>query len=128
MAETFLGTGWAFPIGVDSRGGIRTSADERKVKESIRIVLSTVPGERDMRPDFGCDLHAFPFEPNTDDLRGRIEFFVSRALAQWEPRVDTVAVSTTRSGAKIEADVRYRIRATNREDNVVIPFYLGEVL
>lgn len=125
MSEAFLGTGWAFPIQIDDTGGIRMRAREDDIREAIGIVLGTRLGERVMRPEFGSGLADLVFDPNDANLAGRIEFFVRKALERWEPRIALKEVRARPAGERMEIDVRYIVRQTNREDNVVVPFFAG---
>lgn len=63
MSEQFVGAGWAFPLRTDAGGGIALARREREIEESIRLVLATAPGERPMRPEFGCAVHDMVFAP-----------------------------------------------------------------
>jgi len=125
MSEAFLGTGWAFPIQIDDTGGIRMRSREHDIREAIGIVLGTRLGERVMRPEFGSALADLVFDPNDANLAGRIEFFVRKALERWEPRIALKEVRARPAGERMEIDVRYIVRRTNREDNVVVPFFAG---
>jgi hypothetical protein len=125
MAEAFLGTGWAFPIQIDDTGGIRMRSREDDIREAIGIVLGTRLGERAMRPEFGSGLADLVFDPNDANLAGRIEFLVRKALERWEPRIVVKEVRAQPAGERMEIDVRYIVRQTNREDNVVVPFFTG---
>jgi hypothetical protein len=125
MAEAFLGTGWAFPIQIDDTGGIRMRSREDDIREAIGIVLGTRLGERAMRPEFGSGLADLVFDPNDANLAGRIEFLVRKALERWEPRIVVKEVRARPAGERMEIDVRYIVRQTNREDNVVVPFFAG---
>lgn len=123
----FIGRGWAFPIRAGMRGGIGLVAREREIEEAIRIVLATAPGERPMRPEFGCRIHDFVFDNADGATAGAISKEVSNALFRWEPRisVEDVAVSTTpEDPALLYIDVTYSIRATNARHNLVFPFYV----
>lgn len=84
-------------------------------------------GERMMRPQFGSGLEGFVFDPNDANLSGRIEFYVRRAIELWEPRVEVQEVKTIPQGNRIDIDVRYVVPATNREDNLAFPFFLGDL-
>ena len=126
MAERaikFLGIGWGFPIAVGSRGGIRLSRYEDDIKESIKIILGTALGERVLRPDFGCAASDLVFEPIGASLAGKIEFYVHNALDYWEPRIEVNEVKANADEEKIIVDIRYTVRSTNRQDNLVYPFY-----
>lgn len=127
MAEPFHGTGWAFPVQVDATGGVRTRSGEDDIREAIEIILGTQLGERAMRPEFGSGLVDLVFDPNDANLAGRIEFFVRKSLERWEPRILLKEVLARPEGERMSIDVRYIVRQTNREDNVVIPFFTGEL-
>jgi phage baseplate assembly protein W len=124
-SERFLGRGWAYPIQADNAGGILMRSAGDDIREAIGIILITRLGERVMRPEFGCAIGDLVFDPNDAGLAGRIEFFVRKALERWEPRITVKVVAVTNLGERIEIDVRYIIRQTNREDNIVIPFFAG---
>lgn len=122
---TVLGTGLAFPLGVDDRGRIALAREEVDVEQAIEIILSTAPGERPMRPEFGCAVHDCVFERIDADTLARIDQAVRVALDRWEPRVvlDDVAFETGREG-ELLVHLGYRLRATNDVRNLVFPFYV----
>ena len=128
MAQTeLIGKGWTFPVGVNGSGGIGLSAGTDEIDESIAIIVGTSPGERVMRPDFGCGIHELVFAPNDAATRGMAEHYVREALLQWEPRIDVLEVRTTASGdqgEEIRISVDYRVRTTDSRFNLVYPFYL----
>jgi len=128
MSKAFLGRGWKFPVGVDPISGrIAMSEYEQDIKESIRIILFTAPGERLMRPDFGCGIHRLVFEVNRPGTINRIQQEVREALIRWEPRIDVigVGVETKDQGEELLINVHYRVRTTNNFFNLVFPFYLA---
>lgn len=125
----FIGTGWRFPVRVGPRGGLSYSSGEDDIQEAIWIVLGTAPGERQMRPRFGCGIHAYVFAPNTPATRGRIAHEVRQALTKWEPRIDLLDVrveSEVGEQNKLLIRVDYRVRSTNAFHNLVYPFYIRE--
>jgi hypothetical protein len=122
----FLGRGWRFPVGVDSRGGIAMTEGVEDIERAMRVILETAPGERVMRPEFGCGLHEVVFAPNSPSTAGLIDYHVREALGRWEPRVEVLEVTVApdeRRSAVLLITVRYRVRATNDERNLVYPFY-----
>ena len=122
----YLGIGWRLPVGVDSSGAIATAAGEERIRESIRMILATAPGERIMRPEFGCAIHDLVFAPNDGATAGRAAGAVREALVLWEPRIELLRVEVV-PGAEPELlliEVEYRIRATDSRYNLVYPFYL----
>jgi phage baseplate assembly protein W len=127
----FLGSGWRFPPRLDARGAVALSASERKIRESIWIILGTAKGERTMRPDFGCDIHEFVFAPINEATVTMIRDAVEEALILWEPRIEVLSVEVDAEASRNPAHepvlpitLRYRIRSTNTEFNMVYPFYL----
>ncbi|MFJ1709128.1 GPW/gp25 family protein [Kitasatospora sp. NPDC088346] len=127
VPERFVGAGWAFPLSTDPTGAIALVERDREITESIRLVLGTAPGERPMRPEFGCAVHDHVFAPADADTAGRIAVEVRRSLDRWEPRirVDTVEVALDGVDAgTLYIDVRYTVRGTNNPRSLVFPFYV----
>ena len=96
-----------------------------RLHASIRMILSTIPGERVMRPEFGCRMWSLIFAPLTAGTLGQIEQYVREALDRWEPRIDVdrvIAVADQES-AEVKIELDYRMRATNDVRNLVFPFY-----
>lgn len=126
MSERFIGRGWGFPMRVGPTGGIVMVERERELEEAIRLVLGTAPGERPMRPEFGCGIHEYVFAPGDGDTAGRVAQRVREALERWEPRivVDEVVVAFDSVDAgTLYIDVHYTVRTTNDRRNLVFPFY-----
>lgn len=124
MTGQFIGRGWAFPLRTDPGGGIALVGGDRDVGEAIRLILGTAQGERPMRPDFGCGIHELVFDSGNDALAGRIAADVEDALVRWEPRIDLRGVDVEFDGqATAWITVRYALRDTNDERNLVFPFY-----
>jgi phage baseplate assembly protein W len=126
--EAFLGVGWAYPVCL---AGGRTAivVFEEDIRQAIRIILGTNPGERVMRPDFGAGMNRLVFEPMSVATIETVKVRVREALVDWEPRIDVEAVSASTDPAapnKLLVDVTYRVRATNTRTNLVYPFYLQE--
>ena len=127
MSEEFIGRGWAFPLRTDATGGIAMVSREREIEEAIRLILGTSPGERPMRPEFGCRIHDFVFGSADDPTANLIGAEVRRSLARWEPRInveDVVVSFDVRDASVLYIDIRYSIRQTNDRRNLVFPFYV----
>ena len=123
----FVGRGFAWPMGVDHTGSIALTAPGGDLEDSIRMVLLTAPGERLMRPQFGCRIWDLLFEPVNANLLGLISQAVRDALAQWEPRIEVDEVTPVQDEANagiVQIGIAYRIRATNDRRNLVYPFYV----
>ena len=127
MAEEFVGRGWAFPLRADPTGGIALVSGVHEIEESIRLILATAPGERPMRPEFGCAVHEYVFAPADAGTAGDIAYAVRVAIDRWEPRVDLEAVDVRFDEVDqgtLFIDIRYAIRGTNDPRNLVFPFYV----
>jgi phage baseplate assembly protein W len=128
MGQEFLGVGWAYPLGIDSKTkDIALSRYEKDVEEAILIILKTAPGERVMRPDFGCGIHDYVFAPNNTNTASMVRFHVEQALSRWEPRIDHLVVSVAADSYRPEVlliTIDYTIRSTDSRFNLVYPFYL----
>jgi len=128
-ARDFLGTGLAFPMRVEVDGALAEASHEEDIRQSIRIILGTEPGERVMRPDFGAGLKRYVFEAMSTTMIERLRGGVRQSLIRWEPRIILEEVSVTFGAADrsvLLIDVTYRVRATNTLQNLVYPFYLQE--
>jgi Bacteriophage baseplate protein W len=129
MPAEFLGRGWAFPVDQEPEGEVAMVADEEDVRQAVRLILETDPGERVMRPEFGAGLRSLVFEPINRTTLGLVRHRVEEALVAWEPRIDVDEVSVSAEEAtagKLLIRIDYRVRATNTFYNLVYPFYLQE--
>lgn len=123
--ESFLGTGWAFPVRFSSSGAVM-SRDEQDIAESLKILLGTAPGERFLEPKFGIDLHGLQFESMSTTLRSLVLDQVRTALLIYEPRIRLLDLNIGDSdevGGVLGIHVSYEIRSTNSRFNLVFPFY-----
>ena len=127
MDVDFVGAGWAYPLRLDATGGVALVTRERDLERAMRLVLGTVPGERPMRPEFGCRIHERVFGPVNASTAGRIADDVREALDRWEPRIDVEDVSVSFDASEVgrmDVDVLYSVRGRNETRNLVFPFYV----
>jgi len=127
--KDILGKGWPFPIAAGLNKRLALVGGDEKIRQSIWLILSTAPGERQMLSEFGCGIHELVFEANTAALRGVLQGKVQDALARWEPRIDVLDVRIeappdARNYLLIRID--YRVRANNSLYNLVYPFFVNE--
>ncbi len=122
----FLGKGWNYPVRPDNLGRLEYAAGPDKVAQSIRIIIETEPGERIMRPTFGCGLRRYLMRPNTSATRALIRHDVELGLASFEPRirVTDIAVDPGEDPALVLIRIAYMHVRDNRPGNLVFPFYL----
>ena len=126
-AADFIGRGISFPMRVDQSGAISLTAGADDIDASLRMVLITAPGERLMRPKFGCRIWDLLFEPVNANTIGLMAEAVRDAVSQWEPRVtlDDVEIDPDpRDHSRVLINLKYRVRLTNDKRNLVYPFYV----
>ena len=125
----FLGKGWGFPVNFDKTlSTIKMSTGNDDIIESIKILLSTIPGERHMHPDYGCDLSSLSFEPLTSSLKSSIKEIIKTAILLYESRitVENIKFEDNTIDGKIFIHIIYIIKSTNTRTNLVYPYYIIE--
>jgi uncharacterized protein len=127
--RTFLGNGLSFPLRTNARGQVALVTGVEDIEQSIRIILGTRPGERVMRPTFGCRAHELLFEPRSAASASLMQEYVHQALRLWEPRIEVNSVNVvfddSNPGALL-AEVEYSIKATHDTRSIVYPFFIED--
>lgn len=129
MNPDVIGRGWPFPVRPGADGRLRLVGGERKIQQSIWIILATAQGERVMRPDFGAGLPRDLFSPNDPRNRALIAVRAREALVMNEPRIDVLDVRVDvdpNEDSRVLIHVDYRVRVNNAVFNLVYPLYLTE--
>ena len=126
---SFIGRGMSFPMRFE-HGNVAMSTGVDDIDRGIRVVLSTAPGERVMRPAFGCRIWELMFEPINHNTLGLMEEATREALSRWEPRIDVIGVEAVpddqgkRGDGIVRISIAYRVKVTNDRRNLVYPFYM----
>jgi phage baseplate assembly protein W len=126
MAD-IIGSGLSFPLSVDPQGALSLARGEDDIEQAVGIILGTAPGERPMRPEFGCAVHDLVFDTVDAAMIGRVETTIRAALERWEPRIEVTGIDFdlgSVSEGKLVITIGYRVRATNEKHNLVYPFYV----
>jgi len=130
VIKSFLGTGWGFPPEFNkATTNVEMISNEADISNCLEILLTTRPGERVMRPDFGCNLDELIFEPLTTTFKTYMKDLILTAILFYEPRIDVNKIDLDDLGeleGRILITVDYTIRATNSRFNFVFPFYKKE--
>ncbi|MCI0519067.1 MAG: GPW/gp25 family protein [Chloroflexi bacterium] len=123
-----FGRGISFPPRIGADGRLAWSAGAENIRESIRIILQTLPQERIMLPEFGAGLEQYLFEPNAVSTHRLLEEEITQALQRWERRIRLESV-------RVEADpddpqaavavIRYRLVATGANAQVSLALKLS---
>ncbi len=123
----FLGQGWAYPLQFSPHGQIALAKGERDIEQSIRIILETLPGERVMRPEFGCKAKLLLFAAQNAATYSLLAQYVEQALVRWEPRIELQQVNIVpnreRDGVLL-CEISYRIKATHDRRSIIYPFFI----
>ena len=125
----FLGKGWSFPVRFKKVfNSIELSTGNIDIKESLRILLSTVPGERFMHPKFGCDLKIMSFESLDISMKTQIEESILNSIILFEPRITVEDIDFEEAPKEgiVYIHIIYVINTTNVRTNIVFPYYLRE--
>jgi uncharacterized protein len=122
----FAGAGWSFPLGFEPSGAVAVARGEEKIEQAMRLILSTYPGERPMRPAWGSTLRDHVFGGTGPDNVAAIAHEVRSALELWEPRAavaDVQVYPEPDQDGLLYIEIRYQVLATNSPRNLVFPFY-----
>lgn len=128
-SQAFLGSGLSFPLRTDARGQVALVSGADDVEQSIRIILGTRPGERVMRPNFGCRAQELLFEPRSAATASLMQEYIHQALRMWEPRIEVRSVNVNFDDANpsaLLAEIEYSIKATHDTRSIVYPFYIED--
>ena len=126
MAD-LIGSGVSFPLQADQRGVLALAHGVNDIEQAIALILGTAPGERPMRPEFGCAVHEVVFDTIDAAIIGKVQAAVHQALERWEPRIEVVNLDVEQSDAQsgtLLVDITYRVRTTSGLHNLVYPFYV----
>jgi phage baseplate assembly protein W len=128
--KSFLGTGWSFPPTFNkSDHSVFMVSDINDIEESIRIILSTTPGERLMQPEFGCDLKRLVFEKVDSTLIASLDHLIYHSLLNFEPRItfiNTEVLEQNDLDGLLHIKIHFKVIITNSRHNIVFPYYLIE--
>lgn len=127
MSESIIGHGWAFPPRIDAQGGLALTNPRSEIQQAIEIILSTSPGQRVMRPAFGCRLHELVFAPNNSHTAAQARRYVEEALGMWEPRIQVAHIDVQPDPAdhgRLLIEIDFEVKATHDRRSLVYPFYL----
>ena len=110
----------AFPFRIDRRGRTAHAAYDEHVRDLIEQLLFTSPGERVMRPDFGCGLLDLVFTPNSPELASALELSVQASLQRWLGElIEVESLDVVSEENVVRVHLRYVVRSTaSRRDEV----------
>ncbi|MCB8967242.1 MAG: GPW/gp25 family protein [Ardenticatenaceae bacterium] len=127
MSNEIVGRGWSFPPRIGPQGGFLLTHEANELDQAIQIILTTAPGQRVMRTQFGCRLHELVFAPNNKQTAAQAQRYVEEALGMWEPRIKVEAVAVRpdpNQANQLLITIKYQVKATHDRRSLVHPFYL----
>jgi len=128
--KSFLGSGWSFPPQFSLHNkSISMVKEDQDIQQSLRILFSTLPGERLMQPAYGCSLKTLVFDAISESTVTEIKDAIDRAVLFFETRItlNDIAVNTDDVyDGVVRVTLDYTIRSTNNRSNMVYPFYFRE--
>lgn len=127
MSKEIIGRGWAFPPKIGQQGGMALTSERNEIEQAIWIILSTSPGQRVMRPAFGCRLHELVFAPNNNYTAAQACRYVEEALGMWEPRIRVTEIKAypdPDDHQRLLIEIQYEVKANHDRRSLVHPYYL----
>jgi phage baseplate assembly protein W len=109
-------------------GAVEMVAGNQAVRQALLLLLTTLPGERVMRPDYGCQLHRLVFSANDDTTAGLAIHYIRQAIEAWEPRVQILKLDAGPNPERpelLDITLEYQVRATRQIDQVVLSLNLA---
>jgi len=116
-----LGIAWSFPPKFSLQEGVVVAEDYERIKQSLIVVLSTLPAERIMRPEFGCDLHQFMFMNINEALLAQISSVIKDNIQRNEPRVELLSVDVEKNRLKpycLQVLISYRVYNSDQKNQL----------
>ncbi|MGG6295130.1 GPW/gp25 family protein [Leptolyngbya sp. AN02str] len=113
---------------IASTGTIDMVDGAASVRQAILLLLSTRPGERVMRPAYGCNLHRLVFSPNDDTTAGLAIYYVRQAIDRWEPRIQVIRIDANRNEddpAQLDIALEYRVRTLPQSETLAFAINLA---
>lgn len=123
----FIGRRLSFPIQLDERNQVSLNGGDAAIRQSIYVIVMTVPGERVMRPDFGCEIHSLIFHPANAETSALAARYIREALTRWEPRIILQELVVTPGGTELGElfiQLRYEVKGQHDPRSMVFPYYL----
>lgn len=125
----FIGTGWQFPPAFNTTTGqTMMTSGVQDIMGSLQVLLSTALGERVMRPDYGCRLNTYVFDPMNSSMEAYLKKIVEDAIIYFEPRITLLdcRIEAQQAEGRMLIYIDYKVDATNSRANFVYPFYIKE--
>lgn len=127
--RSYLGKAWSYPPELDAENKMTILVEnEENIRQSLWTLLSTSPGERVHRYEFGCPIRKYVFEIMDTTTQTLIREEIEKSIILFEPRINlnSVKLDIHQNDGIMNIILDYTVRQTNRRSNMVYPFYLNE--
>jgi phage baseplate assembly protein W len=114
-------------LNISAMGTLQMVDGSNSIRQSILMILSTVPGERIMRPDYGCELYKLTFSPNDETTAGLAIHYIKKAITKWEKRIEVTAIDAATNAEYdeiLDITMSYTIKKNLNEDHLTYSFNL----
>ncbi len=109
--------------------GVLASVDAYEgARQSILLLLATSPGERLLRPLYGCDLQRLVFSPNDDTTAGLAIHYVKQAITKFEPEIEIINLDASAdpdAPERLLIILDYRLKGDMNRETLTIPLDLN---
>ena len=119
MSKDYLG--WKFPPSFNKFSkSVDVVDNENSIKESLYILLSTIPGERLMELDYGCDIQSILFKPLDLNVKTFLSNNIKSAILRWEPRIEVtnIDINGETTEGRLNILISYKIKVNGKNDNL----------
>lgn len=100
---------------------VETLEGDEVIQQSLLMLLSTRPGERVMKPDYGCPLHLLIFQPNDKTTAGLAKHYIKQAIERFERRVEIIKLEAYQDQnipTSLFIELEYLIVASQNKDGL----------
>jgi phage baseplate assembly protein W len=103
-----------------SDGDFTKDVDIEAIKNSLINIITTIPGERRMLPNFGLHVYNLLFEPMSKETANKLGGGIIDAIKLWEDRIiiDTVNISVDYDNHRYDVNVDFTIKGMGGRANI----------
>lgn len=126
--KTIIGKRVSFPFRLNDLNRISLVGHDTAIRQSLYLIIYTVPGERVMHPTFGCEIHSLIFAPLNEETMILAERYVREAIENWESRIKLEEITVhagNHSYGELVINIAYRYKDEQDIRNLVYPYYLN---
>lgn len=99
---------------------------EENIRQSLVLLLTTAPGQRANKPDYGCRIRQYISDINDIAVQAQLRGHIEQAIEMFEPRVvpDNICFEEEEKEFIVRIRIDYTIRQTDSRASITCPFYM----